>query len=128
MVKATDKLSPTSRKCMLHAMSVQKSLIGQVQASIVAAWYELCHRSSFSKLAHFPVQCTHALLQIVVNPESSVELRQQSVKFMSTIVENENVCQYLSDPVLMRKLMQCDDPATGVDRVHLWVILLKVLV
>ena len=29
--------------------------------------------------------------------------------------------------VLMRKLMQCDDPSTGVDRVHLWIILLKVL-
>ena len=100
MVKHTERLNPTSRKCMLHAiMSVQKSLIGQVQASIVAAWYELCHRSSFSKLKEFPVQCTAALLQIVINPESSMELRQQSVKFMTTIVENENVCGYLGDPV-----------------------------
>ena len=45
------------------------------------------------------------MLQIIVNSESSVELRQQSVKFMTTIVDNDNVCQYLGDPVLMQKLM-----------------------
>merc|ERR1719387_3170958 len=128
MVKQTERLNATSRKCMLHAiMSVQRSLIAQVQASIVSAWYELCHRSSFARLENFPVQCTQALLQIIVNSESSVELRQQSVKFMTTIVDNDNVCQYLGDPVLMRKLMVTDEPSTGVEQIHLWVILLKVL-
>eukprot|EP00397_Hematodinium_sp_SG-2012_P001266 GEMP01001267.1.p1 GENE.GEMP01001267.1~~GEMP01001267.1.p1 ORF type:complete len:1662 (+),score=431.87 GEMP01001267.1:196-5181(+) len=131
LVKKATMLTPLSRKCLIFSLlAVQESQITQVATSIVGAWYDLCmdFLKNLEGDAGFSVECAKALMNMIMNPNSSSGLRTQSVTSLLNMVNvSPHVCAYMGDPYLLRQLLDCQKPEWGVDCLPLWVILLKVL-
>lgn len=122
-------LAPLAQRCLIRTMlALQKSAIGEVQSSVVAAWQDLCADAAMlARSDIFSVQCGQALLRMIINPETDVDRRSQSVTLLAKVLDSEQVCQHLGELYPMQQLMACQDPEWGVDSVSLWVILFKVL-
>lgn len=122
-------LAPLAQRCLIQTMlALQKSVISEVQSSVVAAWQGLCtDAAALARSDIFSMQCGQALLRMIINPETDVDRRAQSLTLLAKVLDSEQVCQHLGELYPMQQLMACAEPQWGVDSVTLWVILLKVL-